>query len=232
MIAESATYTTPRRLALVLLALVGSARPSSWSGCWSGCAVPATYGVHDLRWPALALLSWEMFVVLAGGSYWLHYLMGLVPGLALLAAAAAQRKLAAGPTLVLPYAAAVVSTLASIVFVVAEPIQRPEEPVIDYLVAESEPGDTAIVAFGAANMLRETGMMSPYEELWSLPVRVRDPDLAKLTEVLSGPRAPTWMVVDGVSLKTWGVDADHGRQGAPRPLPARRKGGQVLDLRP
>jgi hypothetical protein len=50
-------------------------------------------------------------------------------------------------------------------------------------------------------------MRSPYAELWSLPVRVRDPQLVQLTHVLSGRRAPTWVVVNGTSLGTWGVDA-------------------------
>jgi hypothetical protein len=173
---------------------------------------PATNGVRDLRWPALALLGWELVVVVLGGSYWLHYLMGLVPGLVLLAAAAAQRKLESGPSLYLPYVAAVVSTVATIAYVVAVPIHRPEAPVIDYLQAEGHPGDTAIVAFGGANILRETGMTSPYEHLWSLPVRVRDPELTELTAVLAGDHAPTWVVANGPSLNTWGVDGTEADQ--------------------
>ena len=207
VIAESATSTTPRRLAGVLGALAASAAPFVAGGLLVRLRGRPTYGVVDLRWPAVALLSWELVVVLLGGSYWLHYLMGLVPGLVLLAAAAAQRRLEAGPTLVVPYGAAVVSTLAAIVYVVAVPIGRPETPVIDYLQAVAEPGDTAVVAFGGANILRETGMTSPYEELWSLPVRVRDPELTELIRVLEGPEAPTWVVTNGASLATWGVDA-------------------------
>lgn len=207
VIAESATGTTPRRLAAMLGALVGSAAPFVAVGLIVRLRGRATYGVRDLRWPALALLGWELVIALLGGSYWLHYLMALVPGLVLLAAAAAQRKLEAGPTLVLPYAAAVLSTLATIGYVVAVPIDRPEDQVIDYLEVESVPGDTAVVAFGGANILRETGMSSPYEELWSLPVRVRDPELTRLTEILSGEDAPSWVVANGTSLGTWGVDA-------------------------
>ena len=207
VIAESATGTTPRRLAGMIGALVASAAPFVAVGLLVRLRGPATYGGRDLRWPALALLGWELVVVLLGGSYWLHYLMGLVPGLVLLAAAAAQRKLEAGPTLVVPYAAAVASSLAVIVYVVAVPIDRPETPVIGYLKDEVEPGDTAVVAFGGANILRETGMTSPYEELWSLPVRVRDPELTRLTDLLSGPDAPTWVITNGGSLETWGVDS-------------------------
>ena len=65
----------------MLGALAGSIAPFVAAGLVVRLRGPATYGVRDLRWPALALLSWELVVVLLGGSYWLHYLMGLVPGL-------------------------------------------------------------------------------------------------------------------------------------------------------
>jgi hypothetical protein len=206
VIAASSTEATPHRFARVLGALAGSAAPFVAAGLLVRLRGPAPYGVLDLRLPAIAVLGWELVVVLLGGSFWLHYLMGLVPGLVLLAAAAAQRRVAAGPTVVLPYAAAVVSTLAVIVYVVAVPIERDETPVIDYLRAVAAPGDTAVVAFGAANILRETGMSSPYEELWSLPVRVRDPELTDFTAVLLGDEAPTWVVTQGLRVDTWGVD--------------------------
>lgn len=207
VIAESATSTTTQRLGGVLGALAGSIAPFVVAALAVRLRGPATYGVRDLRWAALALLSWELVVVLLGGSYWLHYLMGLVPGLVLLAAAAAQRGLEVGPTLVVPYVAAVLSTVGAIAYVAVVPIDRPEDPVIDYLQAESEPGDTAAVAFGGANILRETGLTAPYEHLWSLPVRVRDPELDDFTDVLAGDRAPTWLVVNGDSLGSWGIDA-------------------------
>jgi hypothetical protein len=207
VIGESATHTTARRLAGMVGSLFLSIAPFVAVGLVVRLRGPATYGVHDLRWPALAVLGWELAIVMLGGSYWLHYLMGLVPGLVLLAAAAAQRRLEAGPTLVVPYAAAVVSALATIAYVVAVPIERPETPVIDYLAAEGRPGDTALVAFGGANILREAGMRSPYENLWSLPVRVRDPDLERLVTLLEGDDAPLWVIAKGDSLATWGVDA-------------------------
>ena len=78
----------------------------------------------------------------------------------------------------------------------------------------------AVVAFGAANILEATGLRSPYPDLWSLPVRVHDPDLADLTALLDGPDRPTWLVVAGASLGTWGVDAHDGRPRGRRALPA------------
>jgi hypothetical protein len=208
VIASSSTETTPRRFAGMLAALVASAAPFVAVGLLVRLRGPATYGISDLRRPAIALLGWELFVVVFGGSFWLHYLMGLVPGLVLLAAAAAQRRLESGPTLVLPYVAAVISTVVTIAYVAAVPIDRKETPVIDYLQAEARPGDTAVVAFGGANILRETGMTAPYEHLWSLPVRVRDQDLSEFTAVLQGTEPPTWVVTQGAEVDTWGVDGD------------------------
>ena len=168
----------------MLGALVASAAPFVAVGLLVRLRGPATYGVRDLRWPAIALLGWELVVVLLGGSFWLHYLMGLVPGPGPPGGRRGAARLEAGPTLVLPYAAARRLDAGHVAYVVAVPIDRKEAPVIDYLQAEAEPGDTAVVAFGGANILRETGMTSPYEHLWSLPVRVRDPELTEFTAVL------------------------------------------------
>jgi len=38
-------------------------------------------------------------------------------------------------------------------------------------------------------------------------VRVHDPELTHLGALLAGPQRPTWLVVAGESLATWGVDA-------------------------
>jgi hypothetical protein len=76
-----------------------------------------------------------------------------------------------------------------------------------YLSMHSRPGDSAVIAFGDPALLEAAHLTSPYPELWSLPVRVRDPRLTELTRVLTGPARPTWVVVDGGSLGTWGVDA-------------------------
>jgi len=76
-----------------------------------------------------------------------------------------------------------------------------------YLRSHGAPHDSVVVGFGHPDIVWDAGMHSPYEELWSLPVRVRDPSLSGLTHVLRGRHAPTWVVVSGTSLATWGVDA-------------------------
>src|SRR5699024_6567336 len=55
--------------------------------------------------------------------------------------------------------------------------------------------------------LYEADIHSPYEQLWSLPVRVRDPELTQFVRVLEGPRAPDWVVTRGRSTDSWGIEA-------------------------
>ncbi len=58
----------------------------------------------------------------------------------------------------------------------------------------AQPGDTLLVYGGRADIQWASGLRSPYEHLWSLPMRTLDPDLEELESVLTGPAAPTWFV--------------------------------------
>jgi hypothetical protein len=109
-----------------------------------------------------------------------------------------------------------------------------DEAVERYLAAHARPGDTGVVAFGDPVLLQASGLASPYPQLWSLPVRVRDPHLTALTTVLRSPRRPTWLVVDGDSLATWGVDSATAQQVADRRYAQRAVIGDwhLLHLRP
>jgi hypothetical protein len=167
-----------------------------------------------VRWPSLiqplaaAVLVWELVGVVAGGSYWLHYLVGTVPGLVLATAAATSagraRRIALGAALT--YAGIVAS--AGVAVAALSPIGTPpaDLAVEHYLSGHERPGDSGVVAFGDPALLQAAHLPSPYPELWSLPVRVRDPQLVELTRVLTSVDRPTWVVVDGNSLATWGVD--------------------------
>jgi hypothetical protein len=207
VIATSATDSTPRRLVGMLVALVGSGVPVLVVVLARRLPRRAEEGVPDLRWPALATLAWELTVVLLGGSYWLHYLMGLVPGLVLLTAAACQRPLPGRRVLRAAYAVTAASTVLALVWVAVQPIQRPEKPAVAWLDRHVQTGDTAVVAFGGPNILQATGLRSPYPDLWSLPVRVHDPELHDLSALLESDRRPTWVIVSGTSLGSWGIDA-------------------------
>ncbi len=47
---------------------------------------------------------------------------------------------------------------------------------------------------GRADIQYTSGLPSPYQHLWSLPMRTLDPDLTELRALLEGPDAPTWFV--------------------------------------
>lgn len=201
VIASSATDSTTTRLGAMLLAFLATGAPLL------AVALARRARGAELFWPALAVLAWEAFVVLGGGSYWLHYLMGLVPGLVLLTVAAVQRAPQPGRLLAAAYVVAGVSAVTALLVVAVRPIDRPERPAVAWLEQHAAPGDTAVVAFGGPNILQATGLHSPYADLWSLPVRVHDPELVELTAILRSAARPTWLVVAGRSLGSWGIDA-------------------------
>lgn len=161
----------------------------------------------DVRPLAAALVAWEAFVVAGGGSYWLHYLVATVPGLVLLVIGTVRHRPErwwwAGA--VLGYSA-ITAVAAVVPLALTSTGPSTDAELEQYLLAQKGPSDTAVVAFGNPAVLRATGMSSPYPLVWSLPVRVRDPQLIELSRVLDGPERPTWVVVDGEILATWGVD--------------------------
>lgn len=196
-----------RRFQLMVLALLGSGAPLLLGVLLAHLRRRRAAAHAGLLLPALAVLGWEAAGVLMGGSYWLHYLIGLVPGLALLASMSGPPYRLHAPVR-WAYALATASTLCAIGWVGLHPIDRSEQEVAAWLAARAEPGDTATVAFGVSSILESAGLESPYPHLWSLPVRVSDPRLHDFTVVLSGPDRPTWLVISGIGLGTWGVDAD------------------------
>jgi hypothetical protein len=209
VIARSAPSTTHGRALELAAAYLGS------GALGIALLALATWLRHGAgRRPALlgsvaaAVWSWELFGVFAGGSYWLHYLVATVGGLVLvtcLAAHAGRRgRVALGA--VLAYAGVLAAV--ALVTVALTPIGASASDVSTerYLATHEQPGDTGVVAFGDPALLQAAHLASPYAELWSLPVRVRDPQLIEFSEVLSGPNPPTWVVVNGDSLATWGVD--------------------------
>ncbi|MFC6344989.1 hypothetical protein ACFP8W_23610, partial [Nocardioides hankookensis] len=166
----------------------------------------------DLRVLATAVLGWEVIGIAFGGSYWLHYLLGLVPGLVLAASAVAAYRPARRRLLVAGLAYAAVAGIVSTAGLAVHDSTVPSDVSVSrYLAAHKAPGDTGVVGFGNPAILEAAGLDSPYPQLWSLPVRVLDPRLADFTRVIAGPHAPTWAVVNGTSLATWGVDASRAQ---------------------
>ncbi len=214
VISSSAVASTTQRFhGLVIAALVSGAPWVAAAAVWGlrgsatrAARTPAGQPV-DVRWPALVVLGWEIVAVGMGGSYWLHYLVGLIPGLVLLSVAAGQRGASRTGPARLALSFAVVMAVVSLLPVALRPVADPDAAVVDYLQDSSVPGDTVVVGFGDPAIVWRSGLTSPYSELWSLPVRVRDSDLSDLSQVLVSTHRPTWVVVAGTDLATWGVHA-------------------------
>jgi hypothetical protein len=226
VIGSSTSEATPERMSRLALALLGSGAAvvltlslahllrgvvaAGHGPCVATERLPDTGA--DLTWPALALVTWELAGVALGGSYWLHYLTGLVPGVVLLVS---LLRPARGRYVLL--GACVAYTAAANPVVWGEHVLDPvgvssEAQVESYLRAHAAPTDGVVVGFGHANIVLGSGLASPYPHLWSLPVRVRDPRLEDLQAVMSGPNRPLWIVVDGDSLESWGLDAQAAQQ--------------------
>jgi hypothetical protein len=77
----------------------------------------------------------------------------------------------------------------------------------EWLAAAAEPGDTAVVLYGKANVLQSAGLRGPYPFMWSLLLRTLDPELDLMVDTLEGPEAPTW-VVQWHDLDSWELDSE------------------------
>jgi hypothetical protein len=200
----------PARLASLVAALAASGVPLVVAAfAWKGRGAPTRQGpwtAPDLRSAAYVLLTFELLVAFLGGSYWLHYLIALVPGAVLFAAAFAQRPAPVTRSIGISFAVAGVSSAAALGWVGTHPIDRPEEPAIAYLDDHAHQGDTAVVVLGAANVIRDADLHASYPYLWSLPARVRDADLADLNGLLRSADRPTWVIVAPKSVEAWDLD--------------------------
>ena len=150
-----------------------------------------------------AVLAVAVVSVVAGGSWWRHYLIQLVPAAILTAALVAGREgrwtARARAVLVLTAACSMVG---SVVGAYAEAVPPEEVSVGRYLGAAAEPGDTALVTWGHPEVLLYADLESTYPHLWSLPARTLDRDLARLVRNVRGPRPPTW-IVEWRYIRTW-----------------------------
>lgn len=223
VIGSSATDTTTQRLGHLLRAAAESgAAPllltgvvalgvHAWRGRRSSPRTSPAADDLDLTWPVLALVTWESIGVAAGGSYWLHYLTGAIPGLLLVTCLTLARWRTQRVAAVLVAAGLAYASIASAVVwggrVEAPVVVSEDAQVTTYLRDHAAPVDGVVVAFGHPDIVAGSGLASPYPELWSLPVRVDDPDLASFSRVLRGRSAPRWVVVSGSSLASWGLDA-------------------------
>jgi hypothetical protein len=171
-------------------------------------------------WGLGALLVWATTSVLVSGGFWDHYLVELIVPVSI----AGGLVVASGPARALPgtaparpgtapagagarpsrragllagLAAAAVVVVALTHWALAWGTTMPDRGVgpgtaIGTVAAR---GDTVVSVVGDAELVDASGLRSPYPFLWTLPAQVDDPHLSRLSAVLAGPDAPTWLVV-------------------------------------
>lgn len=140
--------------------------------------------------------------IVLGGSFWPAYLFPLMLSLSwsvgLVAFTPATRfspktlqRATGAVTVVL-----LVACLVTMVSWTRWRMDRPEDDVATgaAIGEASARGDSLVVYGGQATVQWASNLPSPYEHLWSLPMRTMDPELDQLNAVLYGPRAPTWFV--------------------------------------
>ncbi|MEO6471652.1 MAG: hypothetical protein ABIR57_07175, partial [Aeromicrobium sp.] len=158
-------------------------------------------------WGLVATLAFDTVSVASGGAYWTHYLIEPIAPLAIVTGILiARRQPFVRPIVALTAIAAVISS--AIWLSVVKPSTGSD--VGHAIQASARPGDTIITIYGHADVVQTSGLSSPYPFLWSLPVKARDPQLNDLSQVLSGPQAPTWFV-KWKHIASWGVEPDQVR---------------------
>jgi hypothetical protein len=161
-----------------------------------------------------AMLTVDVLALVMSGSWWKTYLVALVPPVALATSLLLAAERESAPV---SWRRAVESvTRALVVLTVISSvaslswwwhITRQDFRPVEYYAGEAigraaRPGDTLMVYGGRADIQWASGLRSPYEHLWSLPMRTLDPDLSDLRDLLTGPDAPTWFV-EFTFLDTW-----------------------------
>jgi hypothetical protein len=160
-----------------------------------------------LEWALGAAIGVELFGIVGGENFWTHYLIALVPTVALAAGLSANRRI---PGWRLTRGLVVVSAAITAVVSPASAFASAHQPSQAYTVGRwvataAEPTDSIVVPFSHANAVQASGLRPGYPYSWSLPVRTLDPGLSLLTATLSGPAAPTW-VVRWDAPHLWGLD--------------------------
>lgn len=154
-----------------------------------------------MAWAVLALLLFATGSVLMGGSFWRHYLIQMIVPVSLVAGSlAADRRWLPRSVVALAVVSAVTVWAGSL----AAPQGSDDHAAGSAVAGAARPADTIVNLYGRADVVEASGLSSPYEHLWSLPVKTLDPRLSELDSVLVGPDAPTWLVT-GPSVRSWGL---------------------------
>jgi hypothetical protein len=165
--------------------------------------------VNPLAWAIAATAAFELVAMLAGGNYWSHYLIALIPMVALAAGLSAHDDAPGGRwTRGLVVLAATATAVVSPALVLFRADPTTSAYTVGRWVADSADGDDTIVVLHThPNVVQASGLRPGYPYSWSLPVRTLDPELSLLLETLTGPEAPTWVVRWDPDYY-WGLDPE------------------------
>jgi hypothetical protein len=180
---------------------------------WFAFELPKAVRAHRELAPAVALMVVVDAVALVlSGSYWGSYALALIPGAVLalsLTASLGRPQFAVSRAIAALVAGS--SVYALTVWGVGHNVGGSGDPTAHYtgeaISEAAAPGDTVLVLYGRADIVLASGLGDDYEQLWSLPMRTLDPDLAEMKALLVGAHPPTW-VVEWSPADTWGLDPD------------------------
>lgn len=210
-VAVDSAGTARRAQALALYAVIGGLVPFVVYAAWRLRRLPHRAVVLGLT----VVLAYDVVSVLFGGGYWSHYLVQPIVPVSLLvglAVAPDQSEPAADegrwswlrPWVVIAAGVAVIAASVNVGLLAKAP-RAPGVAIGAAIARAAEPGDTIVTLYGDPSIVEAAGLASPYPYLWSLPIRVRDPHLRLVKETLTGPEAPTWIVVTR-RVGVWNTD--------------------------
>jgi hypothetical protein len=157
-----------------------------------------------IAWLAAALVG-----VLGGGSYFAHYLIGLIPISCVATAIVLAR--AALPIRIVVLAAVLALALPTAregaEYVAHHTMRHSELEVARYLREHARPGDTDYVMYARPNVVYYAGLRHPYPYMWSLMVRAKPGAVEQLQRSLASSRRPTWLV-EWHGPGDWELDPD------------------------
>jgi hypothetical protein len=154
-----------------------------------------------------AMLLVGLVGVVAGASYWSHYLIVLIPVVALMTGQLAGDEAFEPGRPRLPVLVVLTAVIAMVGAVTPLRDWRVgEERVVAWLQQASRPSDTALVTYGHSDLIEAPGLRpADYPYLWSLPIRTLDPELTGMVATLRSERRPTWLI-EWHSFNSWGLD--------------------------
>jgi hypothetical protein len=205
---QEGSWTAPaiRLLELIGLTLASGLLVLAVHLVWQGRrSLPAR---DPVAWALAATALFELASLVAGANFWPHYVLALIPVIALAAGLRARRGQSgwSGARRII----VAMAVLTAVISPAAAVAHGPGEAwTIGHWVRQSAaPDDTITVPYTHANVVAASGLRPGYPYMWSLPIRTRDPHLATLTAALDDPHGPTWVVIWN-RPQSWKLDRRH-----------------------